>query len=207
MPHVGQFHQPVNLQTVKDALIRYHDSGRYNAAIASVAHKAEKYLNRRVQENKQLRHRKKLAVVFDIDETLLSNYNNMKAIGFGGNLHLFIQNELKANATPIKPTRRLYNLAKNDGVTIFLVTGRKPFERSATYKNLRDAGFSGWKKIYFKPADYKQHSAAPYKTASRRDITNHGYDIIFTMGDQLSDLKGGYADMAYKLPNPFYRIP
>jgi hypothetical protein len=27
------------------------------------------------------------------------------------------------------------------------------------------------------------------------------------MGDQLSDLEGGYAERTFKLPNPFYWIP
>jgi len=31
--------------------------------------------------------------------------------------------------------------------------------------------------------------------------------IIVNAGDQESDLAGGYAERAYKLPNPFYYIP
>ena len=34
-----------------------------------------------------------------------------------------------------------------------------------------------------------------------------GYRIVVNMGDQPSDLAGGYAEKAVLLPNPFYRIP
>jgi hypothetical protein len=30
---------------------------------------------------------------------------------------------------------------------------------------------------------------------------------VLNMGDQLSDLEGGYAERTFKLPNPFYWIP
>jgi hypothetical protein len=34
-----------------------------------------------------------------------------------------------------------------------------------------------------------------------------GYTIIANMGDQFSDLEGGFSERTYKLPNPFYYIP
>ena len=40
-----------------------------------------------------------------------------------------------------------------------------------------------------------------------RKIAEQGYTIIANVGDQASDLAGGYAERAYKLPNPFYFIP
>ena len=41
----------------------------------------------------------------------------------------------------------------------------------------------------------------------RKEITQQGYDIVFSIGDQQSDLVGGYSDKTYKLPNPYYFIP
>ena len=34
-----------------------------------------------------------------------------------------------------------------------------------------------------------------------------GFLIIANLGDQASDLAGGYAERAYKIPNPFYYTP
>jgi hypothetical protein len=50
-------------------------------------------------------------------------------------------------------------------------------------------------------------SASDFKAPQRADIEGQGYTIIANMGDQPSDLDGGFAERTYLLPNPFYRIP
>ena len=49
-------------------------------------------------------------------------------------------------------------------------------------------------------------SAVPYKSSTRKRIERSGFDIVLSMGDQMSDLIGGAADNTFKLPNPFYFI-
>ena len=44
-------------------------------------------------------------------------------------------------------------------------------------------------------------------TDSTKAIEAQGYDIVANVGDQYSDLAGGHADRAFKLPNPFYFLP
>ena len=39
------------------------------------------------------------------------------------------------------------------------------------------------------------------------EIAEQGYTVILSMGDQLSDLEGGYAERTFKLPNPVYYLP
>ncbi len=46
-----------------------------------------------------------------------------------------------------------------------------------------------------------------YKSATRAYIESQGYDIVASFGDQYSDLKGGYADKTFKMPNPNYYLP
>jgi hypothetical protein len=49
-----------------------------------------------------------------------------------------------------------------------------------------------------------------YKSATRKLIEegqDDGYRIIANIGDQISDLEGGYAKRCFKVPNPFYYIP
>jgi len=46
-----------------------------------------------------------------------------------------------------------------------------------------------------------------YKSATRAHIESLGHDIVTNFGDQLSDLKGGFADRTFKLPNPNYFLP
>ena len=49
-------------------------------------------------------------------------------------------------------------------------------------------------------------SAASFKAAERKKITERGYTIILNMGDQQSDLAGGFAEKTFKLPNPGYLL-
>lgn len=207
VPEFNAMNRPLNLHTAKQQIKDYVKSGQYMADIRYVTMRASNYLSSRVIENKSLAKPKKLAVVFDIDETVLSNYPTMLKMNFGGELKNIIRAEDNGKDPAITPSLNLFNLTKKDNVAIFFITGRKPFERAITVKNLKDAGYKGWTKIYFKPSDYKEHSAAPYKTGIRKKITKQGYDIVFSMGDQFSDLRGGYADRLFKLPNPFYYIP
>ena len=48
-----------------------------------------------------------------------------------------------------------------------------------------------------------------YKSQTRSTSSRGGggYDIVANFGDQFSDLIGGYADRAVKLPNPTYYLP
>ena len=45
------------------------------------------------------------------------------------------------------------------------------------------------------------------EAAERKKLVDQGYTIIVNMGDQMSDLDGGFAERTYKLPNPFYFVP
>ena len=40
-----------------------------------------------------------------------------------------------------------------------------------------------------------------------KEVAEQGYTIILSMGDQNSDLLGGYAEKTFKLPNPVYFLP
>jgi hypothetical protein len=46
-----------------------------------------------------------------------------------------------------------------------------------------------------------------FKAPERRKLADQGYTILFSIGDQESDLIGGYAERTFKLPNPVYYLP
>lgn len=61
--------------------------------------------------------------------------------------------------------------------------------------------------LYMRPPD-SSGPVAPYKSGARADIEEHFHvAIIASVGDQDSDLAGGHAERAFKVPNPFYFIP
>ena len=112
----------------------------------------------------------------------------------------------KADAPAIKPTLELYQFAKQHQIAVFFITGRKEHERALTEANLSDAGYSRWDSLVMKPEVYPAVPAAIFKSAMRKLIQDHGYKIVANIGDQKSDLDGGYSAHTYKLPNPFYFI-
>ncbi|MGH2992263.1 MAG: HAD family acid phosphatase [Solirubrobacterales bacterium] len=46
-----------------------------------------------------------------------------------------------------------------------------------------------------------------FKSGERERIEDEGFTILVNVGDQDSDLNGGHAKRAFKLPNPMYFIP
>src|SRR5690349_11273007 len=47
----------------------------------------------------------------------------------------------------------------------------------------------------------------PYKSGTRAYIESQGYNIVADIGDQFSDLLGGFSDKTFKMPNPNYYLP
>lgn len=199
---------PADLSVDKQKLEAYVANGNYDNDIAKVTQKAEIYINQRVKENHQASPPQKLAVVFDIDETSLSNYQDMLKLSFGGTDQEVNQAEGLGHDPAIAPTLALYNDIVKQGVFVFFVTGRSDSICPQTMKNMKAAGYTTWQGFYCKPKAYQQlRSAVPYKTAMRKAISEQGYTIIADIGDQFSDLQGGYTEKTYRLPNPFYEIP
>jgi predicted secreted acid phosphatase len=46
-----------------------------------------------------------------------------------------------------------------------------------------------------------------YKSGTRAYIESQGYNVVADLGDQFSDLEGGFADKTFKMPNPNYYLP
>ncbi len=207
---------PINLGILKLALIRYRCMD-YDNEVATAVTEAREWVARRAPDVT------KPAIVLDIDETSLSNWEQIHHNDFGyipgGACDLKSTSacgqrewELSANAVALKPTLELFALAKaikgKDGsaVAVFFISGRgdDPVEKAGTEWNLRKVGYEGWTKLYLRP---KGQPTADFKIAAREAIEAEGYTIIANLGDQLSDLAGGSAERCFKLPNPFYFIP
>jgi hypothetical protein len=150
----------------------------------------------------------KLAMVFDIDETSLTNYCELASEDFGFQVERFGTWIMSPeSAMPIEGSVRLAKRARELGVELFFVTGRGEAQRSATERNLRAAGYPEWKHLSLRPAGDKRTTVG-YKSAERSAIVSEGYTLVLNMGDQWSDLNGTpMAQHSVKLPNPFYYLP
>lgn len=195
--------EPANLDHAKKAVSRYISSGDYGQDLTKAAVNAGKYLAKRVA--RPLKEGEKRAVVFDIDETTLTNLTHITAQDFGYVPDVWTRWVATGQARAIIPVQLVYDVAVQNDVAIFFITGRKPADAPGTEKNLRETGYATWEKIYYKPEDHTG-TARAYKVGARRQIAAEGYTIILNIGDQESDLAGGFAERTFKLPNPFYLI-
>ena len=198
-----------NLDLLKDRLTKYHEckeSNCYYPQIDTQSDKAIQILKRLVLKAKP---GEKLALVLDIDETALSNWEEEKQEDYG-----YIAKDwdawVKRRAdTAIPGTRRLYQEAEKDKVAVFFITGRSEDEREDTTANLKAVGYTQWDGLSLRATDHPStQTVVDYKSGERKKIVAQGYKVILNVGDQMSDLNGNpQAERSVKLPNPFYFIP
>ncbi|MDR3742048.1 MAG: HAD family acid phosphatase [Terracidiphilus sp.] len=198
-----------NLDQFKGKLKRYHDctvaSVCYAHDLGVEADRAIAFLDRRAARNAR---GEKLAVVLDIDETTLSNYEEMLKAGFAYDSKAFDAWVESAAAPAIPGTLRLVKDARRLGVSVFFLTGRAESERAATDRNLRAQGFDDYARLILRGAGEEKMTAAEYKSRERAKIAAEGYRIVLSVGDQWSDLRGKpEAEYSVKYPNPYYFIP
>lgn len=228
-PPATSFSEPPNLHHFKRQLVWYRCT-RYETDLAAVVAEADRWIALRAPQVARP------AVVLDIDETSLSNWpaiiNNdfayfpegpcdfaRRGVPCGDNAW-----HHKAEAPPIRPTLDLYRKlrcldapqgAACTRIEVFFITGRRQRvvvdgEANAvfTLRNLKAAGFDDAAEDHmFLRGNDSHGTVVPHKTAAREAIEKQGYTILANIGDQASDLAGGHAERAFKLPNPFYWLP
>ena len=200
-----------NLFDVQKQIDAYISSGRYEEDVVKVVNQARRYLEARSGSGIS-----KPAVVLDIDETSLSNWPAYKVNGWvrvvNGECDLekgpcgLRAWQAMAKSQPISPTLAFAKRAKELGVAVFFISGRPADLQEATERNLREAGYEFDRVILIPPGKHF-NSAADFKAPERKKLEEQGWHIILSMGDQVSDLAGGYAEKTFKLPNPVYFIP
>lgn len=194
--------EPKNLSLLKDEIGEYVDSGRYLAEITAVAKSAMAWIEERATSHDP-QSAARLTVVFDIDETMLSNLPHMRSLDFGyqsAAWHAWVE---RGEAPVIEPVRGIYRRARQLGIEIVFLTGRRERDRPGTEKNLRAVELGEYSLLILKP-DAAKETSRDFKVATRRRLIAEGRVIIANIGDQESDLAGGFAERTFKVPCPFY---
>lgn len=132
---------------------------------------------------------KPLAIITDIDETILDNSPNAIYQGLKGELFNPDEwtrwvNRVDADTIPGALSFLLY--AAEEGVEVFYITNRNENEREGTLNNLKRYGF---------PNADNQHLLLKGSTSNkdeRREKVLQDYEVIIYMGDQLTDFPGYY---------------
>lgn len=157
------------------------DYGTWRRDVAAVVAEARPYIEERSEEA----GREKQAIVLDIDNSSLET-----------DFHPFW--ELPTPA--IADVRDLVRDAHARGVAVFFVTARPGIIHSLTDWNLRKSGYpvDG---LYVRNLPDLFAEVGAYKTAKRAEIEAKGYTIIANIGNNTTDLVGGHAERAFKLPD------
>ncbi|RLV50693.1 hypothetical protein D9V37_01620 [Nocardioides mangrovicus] len=156
-----------------------------------------------------VRRHTKPALVLDTDDTTLWTYDLevglMKFVFDPALQDQWVQGQ-KFAAVPGMVS--LANAAQQAGCTVIGITGRSASQKAASLANLAKVGYTGFTaaNYYTKPAGFKGSTVA-YKSSRRHHVQRQGYTIVDNIGDQFSDLKGGFSKRTVKLPNPTYYLP
>lgn len=206
IPNLAPLLDRVN--SLRSELRQYHACtcacGCYSKDLDLEADRAIAFLRTRARHHRAI---EKFALVLDIDETTLSNWDQMNGADFEYDARAFNAWVESAQAPVIPGTLRLYNEAKRLGVSVFFITGRPQSQRAATEANLRLRGFDRWQQLVMRNPGQKSATALVFKSAERAKIIAAGYRIILNVGDQWSDLRGNpEAEYSVKYPDPFYFI-
>jgi predicted secreted acid phosphatase len=161
------------------------------------------------------------AIVLDTDDTMLETYDfEVGQMHFNFNPALN-NTDILGEGFPATPAMVAFeNKAQSLGFAVIGITGRSAAQQTASIENLTHVGYTG-----FTPSNYYVKWAAgaqpsyitcatascttvEYKAETRKHLEQDlGFDIALSVGDQWSDLQGGFADRIQKLPNPTYYLP
>jgi predicted secreted acid phosphatase len=181
-------------------LNKYHNSGKYLRNIAQTVELGQLRLEEQLAA---LPVGARPAVIFDIDETLLSTWPILESGEFCFDPDRFAAFLDRADAPVIEPVRELFNRTVAKHATVFLITSRNEKHRPATLINLKTAGIVGYQELIMQPDD-PAVIGHEYKRAARQTIVDRGYEIVMSVGDQLGDLANRPGCYDLLIPNPFY---
>jgi predicted secreted acid phosphatase len=220
-----------NIDSVKKTIYAYYGdpgtgiadktSSPYISEMKRIVKRASKRL--KPAYDRAVERGQKPAIVFDADDTTLWTYD-MEVAGmhftFDPALQdVYVQGQ-KFPATPAMVD--FVTKAADIGYTVFGLTGRNDDQKAATVANLAKVGYTDFPadRFYTKwtgtgasqqpgyiTCAATRCTTVEYKAGTRKHIESLGYDITLNVGDQWSDLQGGYADRVLKLPNPTYYLP
>ncbi|MFC2134586.1 HAD family acid phosphatase [Bacteroidota bacterium] len=187
------------MDSARDQVKEYYESGTYAGEVNQIIDETtQKLSGKKLSENS--------AVIFDVDDTVLSSYEYTRLLGFGFNYSTWIQWMHDEKLTAIPQVKKIYDWLIEKDISVIFLTGRRAGECNATYNNLIKEGYTKFDTLICRPDRSFDAPASDYKSAERKALTDSGYDIIACFGDQWSDLAGDYTGIKVKLPNYLYQI-
>ena len=179
-------HEDKYIDGTSSALQWQLNSGEVVALQYQAYNTAETQLEKMVSEYKG---DKKLAVVLDLDETVINNYGNTindLVTGLGYSKDRFTEWALKEEATIIPGADSFLHKAEELGVEIFYITNRYPEDLQATINNLKKLGL---------PSADEAHTLIKTDSSNksaRVEEVSKTHDIVMFVGDNLGDFPSDF---------------
>ncbi len=190
-PAEGEFGAKVGLE--------FYHSPQYRKEFSQGVRAAQTFCDKYKKEHPE----QKLAIVSDIDETVLDNSSIFEKIEKVDNDAFWTWVD-SSQAPELKSTADFLMRERKSGYCVFFITGRDEKHRGSTIRNLNRVGLA-YDGLWLRP-DGDARPAEDYKTECRKEIEKMGFTIVECIGDQFSDLYGGHSADCTKLPNKLYFI-
>jgi len=187
----------LNLTTAKDLVKQYYEGGQFDKELDEIIADAKKKFSKvEVKPNS--------AVIFDIDDTALLNYEASKKMGYGYVKSMVDEWVSSAQVPAIPQVKALYDYLLQRDVKIIFLIGRFSDEYDYTFQNLINEEFTTFDTLIVRRPEEQKLPAVEFKSNIRTALTYKGYDIIGNVGDQWTDLDGPYSGIKVKIPNYIY---
>ena len=190
----------ISLPEVRELIIAYHESGKYDEDVSHIAESVSDAALKAIQQQA-----KYPAVVMVVEDVLLSTYEARRKQNFADNSAALtdLESHVILSVLPaVKPSVVLFDFLQQRNVPVFLVSYRPEGFRVPIMENLSKAGFSGWQKIFMKPTNYPEKSN--FSEEVRKGLQAAGYNIIATIGTLPEDISGKHTGKAVLYPNYIY---
>lgn len=176
------------------ALLWQQRAAEYKALTHQAYNLAKIQLDQILKNN----HTKPIAIVTDIDETVLNNspYNaRMVKTDSNYTKKSWIAWGKEANAKAIPGAVAFFKYAKSKGVAIFYISNRYDVQKPETIKNLKTEGFPGVDDTHV------LLKTSTSQKQPRRDLVKKDYEIVLLLGDNLSDFSELFDKQSTKTRN------
>ena len=189
--------QAFELTNTKD-VYEYYTSGGYDEEINGIIWQAKEYFS--LLEVKEMS-----TVVFDIDETALSNFE-FDTIHVPYSSERWNEWVKSGKAVALKPVKELYDYLVSRDFHIIFITGRTSDYFDVTKANLVNVGYNVFDTLICRDPREIKLTAAEYKTRRRQELVDNGYSIVGNVGDQWSDMSGGNSGYFVRITNYIYYV-
>jgi 5'-nucleotidase (lipoprotein e(P4) family) len=166
-------------------------SAEYRALAYQAFDLAKLRLDQLLAKQKSVRAAKPMAIVVDVDETVLDNSRFqaeliLRGVGYTPQAWQAWCDRAEAGAVP--GAAEFLNYAFRKGVRVFYITNRRQPEKAGTMTNLKNAGFPN---VSEETVMIRENASASKE--SRREKVRAGHRLVMLVGDNLNDFNDNFS--------------